>query len=81
VQLPASQQTPPTQLGAPVHVTLQSVPPQPTRAQEFMPEHAMSVNFAALTTSAAQARAPEHSTEQELPPQLMGCVHVSGVRH
>ncbi len=71
-QLPASQHTPPVQLGAPVQLTLQAEPSQATRAQELTPPQLIVVNVDLLVTSALQARAPAQSTAQLLPLQAIG---------
>ena len=81
VQLPASQQTPPSQLPTPVHVTLHAVPEQDTRLHEVMPPQLTVVVLALLETSVAHARAPEQSTAHELPLHEIGIGHESGFLH
>ena len=83
MQVAATQQTPPSQLGMPVHVTPHATPEQLTRPlHAFIPlQPIVVVVVTVLETSAAQARAPEHSTEQFFPLHEIGCVHVSGFWH
>ncbi len=81
MHVPASQQTPPVQLPAPLHPTPQDAPVQATRAQEVMPPQVIVAKLAAAETSAAQARAPTQSTMQVSPLHPTGCPHVSGLLH
>ena len=81
MQLPASQQTPPVQLGAPVQLTLHAVPSQFTRAQVLTPVQLIVVKVALLVTSALHARAPAQSTAHEPPLHEIGCVQESGFMH
>lgn len=80
MQLPAVQQTPPSQLGAPVHRTLQATPAQLTRlAHALIPPQPIVVVAALLETSAAHERSPAQSTVQAFPLHVIGCLQVSAV--
>ena len=76
--MPASQHTPPAQLGTPLHTTLHAVPEQLTFLHVFTPVQVMAVWLARLATS-VHVRAPPQSTAHRSAPQAIFCVQESGL--
>lgn len=82
VQVPASQQTPFAQLGAPMQFTLHDVPEQLTRLlQDVIPVQLTIVSADLLETVSRQARAPPQSTAHVFPVHEIGIVQESGFLH
>ena len=74
VHIPASQQTPFSQLGTPLQLTLHEVPEQLTAPlHEVIPVQSIVVSVAVLATPAAHARVPAQLTAHVFPLHEIRC--------